>query len=208
MVYLGWLSESCDAFGLVSGFWVGLGRSNNFDRCLAHPTLESRILPQLVAADLWHKKDEPSWKLGMESWLSLQSLRYVLSENQMYSRSKKCGELVRLKSGVENTKRFATINQPSGQLIVNIFLQGSSSVYVHSHWETHLEVLVTRWPHCEDTQERIGIALDQEMGTKGEGHIGASMAQEKLSHAIRGYPMPRPLTKFQAWNAEKEPWFW
>ena len=97
----------------------------------------------------------------------------------MYSsRSKKCGELVRLKSGVENTKRFATINQPSGQLIVNIFLQGSSSVYVHSHWETHLEVLVTRWPHCEDTQERIGIALDQEMGTKGEGHIGASMAQE------------------------------
>lgn len=78
----------------------------------------------------------------------------------MCSRSKKCGELVRLKSGVENTKRFATMNQPSGQLIVNIFLQGSSSVYVHSHWETHLEVLVTRWPHCEDTQERIGIALD------------------------------------------------
>ena len=124
----------------------------------------------------------------MESWLSLQSLRYVLPENQMYSRSKKCGELVRLKSGVENTKRFATINQPSGQLIVNIFLQGSSSVYVHSHWETHLEVLVTRWPHCEDTQERIGIDLDQDMGTKGDGHIGASMAQEKIIPCYKGVP--------------------
>ena len=31
--------------------------------------------------------------------------------------------------------------------------------------------------------------------------------KKKTSHAIKGYPMPSPLTKFQAWNEEKEPRF-